>query len=88
MKIEYTLNEKEIKKYKEFRKRKDAELLEEQRASMDPEEFKSLTCDGQWPYIGASGGGITWNITYTSIGTGISVTIYGEECNLTDYESW
>ena len=42
------------------------------------------------PYYGAIGGGETFHISGTSLGTVVKVTenITGETINLTDYESW
>lgn len=42
------------------------------------------------PYYGSIGGGFTWKITHTSVGTIIKCTeaITGEEIDLTNYDMW
>lgn len=42
------------------------------------------------PYYGETGGGLTWKITYTSIGTVIKCkeAITHDEIDLTEYDSW
>lgn len=42
------------------------------------------------PYHGVDGGGVTFSISETSLGTVVKVTehITGETINLTDYDSW
>lgn len=86
--INYILSDKEEKKLNEFIKEKNDALIDKQRKTMEPEEFKFLTGNGEYPYTGAIGGGVTYHITPNSIGCGIAVTYLGEYLDLTDYESW
>lgn len=83
MKITCELTPEQVEKFKAFRDRKYAELAEQQKGS-DVDQF----VEGNVPYLGAIGGGTTWHITHYSIGTGISVTVLGEELDLTDVETW
>lgn len=88
IKVEYTLSEKEEATFKAFKAERDAAVLEEQRTSMSAEDFRSFTMDGKHPYTGAIGGGLTWLITHTGIGTAIEVEYLGERRNITDYDGW
>ena len=86
VKIQYELTPEQEKKFREFQKRKDEELYEKQKGTHPAEMF--LDHENKIPYTGAIGGGVTWHLSQTSIGMGISVTVYDEELDLTDYENW
>ena len=86
VKIEYELSPEQEKKFREFQKRKDEELYEKQKGTYPAEMF--LDHDEKIPYTGAIGGGVTWHLSPYSIGMGISVTVYGEELDLTEVEKW
>ncbi len=86
--IIYTLNDVEQRRLDEFMAERKAQLLEEQRKAMSPEDFEYLTAGGKFPYLGAIGGGVTYHLTPNSIGMGISVTYAGVERDITDFDSW
>lgn len=46
--------------------------------------------DAGYPYTGASGGGLTYEFTPTSLGTveEVSYSGYPEKLNVTDYDNW
>lgn len=82
--ISYQLSDKQQEKYKKFRKRVEARIYAEQIA-----KNPNLVTPGPGiPYSGVSGGAETWSITYTTIGTVITVKIWDEELDLSDYECW
>lgn len=54
----------------------------------EPGEFITYCWDMGYPYDGASGGGLTYEFTPTSIGT-VEKVRYGEhELDVTDYRNW
>ena len=69
----------------------DRRIIAEQLA--DPLSYNYDTCKlhiemtGK-PYAGAIGGGLTWKITGTSVGTVVKVLYWGEEIDLSGYENW
>jgi hypothetical protein len=86
--ISHTLTDVEQRRLDEFLARKSAELLEKQRQNMTPEAFETLTLGGTTPYHGTIGGGLTYHLTPTSIGVGVSVTYGGETLDITDVDAW
>jgi hypothetical protein len=63
-------------------------MVEEQRKTMNKKDFKLLTENGKYPYLGAVGGGLTYCFTPTSIGVITVVKFMEEQIDLTDYELW
>jgi hypothetical protein len=86
--IRYEMNEKEEAAVAAFAAEQNKRVLEEQRLSMTPEDFKRLTNNGALPYAGAIGGAVSFEIYYTSIGQGIKVHGWGEVKDVTDFTSW
>jgi hypothetical protein len=88
--IGYQLSEKQEAALNDFVAEQNKILVERQRKTMSPEDFSHLTCDGKYPYSGAIGGGITYCLTPTSIGTVLKVKYAGTdaELDLSDYEDW
>ena len=64
------------------------EHIEEQRRTMSEKDFAMLTLDGQYPYTGAIGGGITYHFTPTSMGVIAVVTYSDKKIDLTEYDMW
>lgn len=73
-----------------WREQMDKKAIEQQRAKMSAEDFSDLTLDGQYPYTGAIGGGLTYSFSDTSIGTVVKVhhALTDETLDVTDYASW
>lgn len=64
-------------------------IIEEQRKTFaDAHEVMKYNWDLGYPYGGAIGGGVTYCFTPTSLGTVFIVQAWGQELNLTDYDSW
>lgn len=64
------------------------EKIEEQRKTMSPEDFSCLTLDGEFPYTGAIGGGLTYCFSPTSLGVITVVKFFDKQIDLTDYAMW
>jgi hypothetical protein len=64
-------------------------VIEKQRATIKiPHSFAQECWDAGYPWEGASGGGLTYNFTPTSIAT-IETVQYGEfKLDVTAYEDW
>lgn len=73
MKIEYELNENQIRTWTKWTK--EIRFLKEAEANGED-------------IFGSIGGATTWIITPTSIGTVIKCEYFGETIDLTDYEDW
>jgi hypothetical protein len=78
----FGLDEKQREKLNTWLEEIKPEILEKQKG------LKSAPRDR--PYYGASGGGITYKFTPTSLGIVIEVTEYRTQktLDLTDYDSW
>jgi hypothetical protein len=65
-------------------------VLQRQKASMSPEDFDDLTCQGKYAYTGTIGADVSYIITPTSIGTVVKARycLTNAEINLTDYDQW
>jgi len=65
------------------------DVIAKQRATMDsPSSFVHDCWDAGYPYEGASGGGLTYEFTPTSLGL-VTTARYGEaKLDLTDYDLW
>jgi hypothetical protein len=85
--ISFTLNDVEEKALKDFLEQRDKEVLEQQRKTLG-DDFDFLTMGGKHPYHGATGGGLTYRYTPTSIGAIVEVTYCGVSKDITDYNSW
>jgi len=88
MEIKATLSNEQETAWKAWKVAVEQKKLDEQRASMSPEAFELYTQGGKYPYSGAIASAMTWHITYTSIGTVVKCTYWGEELDLTDYGTW
>ena len=86
----FTLSLKQEQKLNVWLKEQEKILLQKQKLSMSESEWKHLTCNGEYPYYGAIGGGVQYIFNPTSIGVAVSVRYLptGEEIDLTDYEEW
>lgn len=88
--LSFTLDDNQADKLDAFINRVNAEKIEEQKQS---DEWKDhVVAQECWamgyPYSGAIGGALTWIVTQTSIGMVIKVQYFGEELDITDYDSW
>jgi hypothetical protein len=66
-------------------------VIERQKASPMPDQMRSLMesfWEKGYPYEGAIGGGLTYELSPTSIGMVLKVVAYGQTLDLTDYDSW
>lgn len=54
----------------------------------EPNLIAQSCWDNGFPYEGATGGGLTYNFTPTSIGVIVTVDYHIYNLDLTDYESW
>lgn len=87
--MEFILTESQIKKVNDWYDSIRKDIAESQRKDL-AELHDHLTMDGEYPYYGAIGGGLTYSFTPNGIGTTVKVkeSITGKELDLTDYESW
>ena len=90
MLIQYKLDEKQYKELEQWLDKQNKDIIEKQRSSMSAEDFEDFTMNGQFAYTGAIGGGVTYMLTDTSLGTIIKVkhAITNEELDLTNYDEW
>lgn len=88
--MQFQITDEQVRKISAWQQEVSAKVIEQQRKSMSPEDFSMLTMDGKYPYYGASGGGLTFSFTPTSLGCVVKVTeaLTGEELDITDYEDW
>lgn len=89
-KISVSLNEEEAKKLDDFIVATNKILIEEQKKNSYYQDniFAQECWEMGYPYLGASGGGLTYKITPTTIGTVIVVDYMGHQKDVTDYSSW
>lgn len=86
--VSYTLSDKEEAAALAFIAQEKQKLIEKQRLSMTPEDFEHFTNNGQYPYTGAIGGAVSYEIYHTSIGTGIIVHYLDAKQDVTDFSDW
>lgn len=86
----FEIDAEQMAKIVAWDKEMDKKAIEQQRATMNPTDFADLTLDGQYPYTGAIGGGLTYSFTHTSIGLVVKVhhALTDETLDVTDYASW
>lgn len=88
--LSFTLDDNQADKLDTFINRVNAEKIEEQKQSgqFDLNHVAQDCWSMGYPYAGAIGGELTWVVTQTSIGMVIKVQYFGEELDITDYDSW
>ena len=93
MNLVLALNEKQIKKLTDFRKSVYEKIIWEQKNKFPHDPVHSSCWEQGYPYMGAMGGGETYQITPTSLGYVIKIILFKEtsyeaEIDLTEYEDW
>lgn len=88
--MQFTLSQSQVEKLEKWREEVFKEAIEIQREKMSPEDFSLLTVDGEFPYYGAIGGGLTYSFIQTGLGVIATVkeSITGKEIDLTNYNEW
>jgi len=86
----FSLDVEQIEKINTWAEEQDRIVLERQRRTMTPEEFDHLTMNGQYPYYGAIGGGLTYSFTPTGLGVVVKITHNATNAVLdaSDYDNW
>lgn len=87
----FSLNEKQLKQYEEWKVGVYARGIEVQKEQYpEPEEHMVWCWEEGFPYTGAIGGQFTFSFTPTSIGVIVVVkdALTGEKIDLTDYSEW
>ena len=88
------LDSDQSKKLAEFLAERYAAMVIEQKKFPEIAKYIVVDADGkERPYLGAIGGGLTYEFTPTSLGTVTRVTFasgtqYEKTVDLTDYDSW
>lgn len=89
--ISIALDDEQISRYNEWITEQNLKAVEKQKKEIsNPSPFVVACWKEGYPYTGASGGGITYSITPTGIGTVIKVRYeyLNSEIDLTDYDNW
>ena len=89
MNIRDFLSESQKNILSEFIKEQTKNALERQKKEIvNPNPIIVESWEMGYPYEGAIGGSLTYEITPTSLGGIIKVKMYGQEIDLTEYETW
>lgn len=86
----FEVTKEQMQKIGEWVKEQDQIAIARQKKTMSAEDFSLLTSDGQYPYTGACGGGLTYSFTHTSLGmvTKVHYALNDETLDVTDYNDW
>ena len=93
MNIVLSLNKKQLQKLSDFKKNIYEKIITEQKNRHTGDPIYELSWEQGYPYMGAIGGGETYQITPTSLGMVVKVilfkdTNYEATIDLTEYEDW
>lgn len=88
--ISFHISKNQFKTLSKWVEEQDKIAISIQKETMHPAEWEELTCNGEYPYYGTSGGEVEYKFVPTGLGTVLKVfhKFTKEEIDLTEYDNW